>query len=222
MISTTLSDYKANYQANLEAFIKGYEDNTETIFLQNELEKYNNILEILINHKATSVSFGFQTLGFQTLGEYYNSLELKNIGIDLEKPQNYITSIKRIIEFITENDNSIGYNNETIKKVRVTKYKSSLWFKVGLLFARGELNKYYNQNKTGFKSGYSAPKVAAELGNDKYDKNILATVNNYPKENSNAVKNIYNSKDKMDKIINHCNDNNTVIDEYFLSRLPLE
>jgi hypothetical protein len=222
MICTTLSDYKANYQANLDIFIKGYEDNTESIFLQNELEKYNNLLEILINHKATSISNGFQKFGFQTLGEYYNSLELKNIGIDIEKPENYITSTKRIIAFITEEIDSESVSVKTIKKVGDTKYKSTIWFKVGLLFAKGDLNKYYNKNKKGFKGGFSALKVAEELGNETYEKNILATVNNYPKDNSNAAKNIYNSKDKMDKIIKHCNDYNIVIDEYFLTRLPKE
>ncbi len=221
MISITLSNYKTNYQANLEAFIKEYEDNTESIFIQNELERYNNLLSNLLQHKATIESFTFKAFGSRTLENYLISDKLETLGIDVKKPENYITSIKRIIEFI-ENNKTIGNNVETITKVDNDKYKSSLWFKVGLLFAKGELNKYYNDNKIGFKSVYSAPKVAEELGNEKYDKNILATVNNYPKENSNAAKNIYNSKDKMDKIIKHCYDNNVVIDEYFLTRLPQE
>ena len=222
MISTTLSDYKANYQANLETFIKEYEDNTESIFLQNELEKYKKLLENLIKQKTTNDSFGFQALGSQTFEEYINGLKLKDIGIILEKLENYITSTKRIIEFITEEIDTKSGSVKTIKKVGDTKYKSTIWFKVGLLFAKGELNKYYNKNKKGFKVGFSALKVAEELGNETYEKNILATVNNYPKDNSNAAKNIYNSKDKMDKIIKHCKDNNIIIDEYFFSRLPIE
>jgi hypothetical protein len=111
---------------------------------------------------------------------------------------------------------------KTVKNVGDTKYKLSTWFKVGLLFAKGELNEYYNHNKTGFKSGYSALKVATELGDEGYNKFILSTINNYPLNNTNADKNIYNWKNKMDKIIKHCNDYNIVIDEYFLTRLPQE
>ena len=222
MICTTLSDYKANYQANLEAFIKEYEDNTESIFLQNELEKYSNLLNNLIKHKSTIESFSFQAFGSGTLQNYLISENLEKLGIDVKKPENYITSTKRIIAFITEEIDSKSVSVKTIKKVGDTKYKSTIWFKVGLLFAKGELNKYYNRNKIGFKGGFSALKVAEELGNETYEKNILATVNNYPKDNSNAAKNIYNSKDKMDKIINHCKDNKIIIDSYFLSRLPIE
>lgn len=40
MISTTLREYKENYKTNLDIFLNDYEDNTETFFLQKELEKY--------------------------------------------------------------------------------------------------------------------------------------------------------------------------------------
>lgn len=217
MISTTLKDYKDNYQTNLDKFLKEYEDNTKSIFLQNELEKYNYFLDLLIKHKNNSEKFTFQILG-----EYLEELNPEFIGVDFKKPNNYITSTKRIIEFITEKINPKSANIETNINVSDTKYKSTFWFKVGLLFAKGELNKYYNSNKTGFKNRYSAPKVAKEIGLEDAEKNILATINNYPLDNVNADKNIYNSKDKMDKIIKHCNENQITIDDYFLSRLPVE
>lgn len=211
MICTTLSDYKANYQANLEAFIKGYEDNTESIFLQNELEKYNNLLEILINHKATSVSFGFQKFGFQTLGEYYNSLELKNIGIDLEKPENYITSTKRIIGFITEEIDSKSVSVKTIKKVGDAKYKSTIWFKVGLLFANGEVQRLYKKYKS--EKGHFK-KITLELGFKETDRPYFSeTINNSTK----SPKNIYKSSKNMNIIFDFCLRNNISINDDFMS-----
>lgn len=40
MLSTTLKDYKANYQANLSAFLDEYEENNKRFFLEKELKKY--------------------------------------------------------------------------------------------------------------------------------------------------------------------------------------
>jgi hypothetical protein len=104
------------------------------------------------------------------------------------------------------------------------KYKAQILFKVGLLFAKGEMNKYFtvnSKNSTVMNSEYTAPKIAKELGNDRYNKYILASINNYTdKENGN--KNIFNSLDMMTKIISHCKTENIPVDTYFSSRLPIE
>lgn len=104
------------------------------------------------------------------------------------------------------------------------KYKNEVWFKVGLLFASGKMENYYTEVTGGiiFKKGYTAPKVAKSLGNINYNKFILASVNNYLPNNPNGNKNIFNSKDKMDKIIKHCGENNIPVIPYFTERLPSE
>lgn len=103
------------------------------------------------------------------------------------------------------------------------KYKTENLFNVGLLFAKGELNKYFtinNKNEIVTNSGYSAPRIAKELKNDSYNKWILASLNNYKGTNGN--KNIFNSLDMMTKIISHCEAENIPVDAYFKSRLPIE
>ena len=104
-------------------------------------------------------------------------------------------------------------------------YKNQNLFKIGLLFATGEMNKYFSVTslgKTVMKEGYSAPKIAEKIGNNGYNKWILATINNYAIDNVNGNKNIFNSVDMMTKIIDHCNINNIKIDPYFISRLPID
>lgn len=104
-------------------------------------------------------------------------------------------------------------------------YKTQLLFKVGLLFAKGEVNKYFtvnSKNKTVMNNGFTAPKIARELGNESYNKYILATINNYTPDNPNGRKNIFNSFDMMSKIIAHCESENITVDDYFKSRLPTE
>lgn len=103
-------------------------------------------------------------------------------------------------------------------------YKTQNLFKVGLLFATGEMNKYFiinNLNEIVLNNGLSPLKIANELGNPSFEKIILASKNNY-KEGENKVKNLFNNLDMMNKIINHCKAKKIEIDPYFISRLPIE
>jgi hypothetical protein len=141
----------------------------------------------------------------EVVKEYEKAIDVESVKLSLENKSNQQPQ-----------------QTETTKPDR---FKNELWFKVGLLFASGEMEKYYsvtNKKETAFKNNYSAPKVAKELGFDNYNKFILATINNYPKDNPNRSKNIFNSRIKMNKIINHCEINNIEIIPYFLSRLPTE
>lgn len=103
-------------------------------------------------------------------------------------------------------------------------YKTQNLFKVGLLFAKGELYKYFTVNASGetvMKNEFSAPKIANDLGNESYNKWILASINNYPPDNPNGNKNIFNSLDMMNKIISHCEAEKTPVDPYFKERMPI-
>ncbi len=117
-------------------------------------------------------------------------------------------------------------NNQT-KQIEIDKenYKNKILFKIGLLFATGEMDKYFTvnaKNETLINKEYSAPKIAKELKNDSYNKYILATINNYTKDNPNGNKNIFNSIEMMTNIIDHCNKENLNVTPYFKSRLPIE
>lgn len=135
------------------------------------------------------------------------------------------------IELRDEESNECFYSNyPNIEKNNETdshqeKYKTQILFNVGLLFASGKMEKFYDVNnlkQTVFKSGYSAPKVARELKNKNYEKFILASISNYTKENSNGNKNIFNSYNMMQKVIAHCDAENILVIDYFKERLPIE
>lgn len=106
------------------------------------------------------------------------------------------------------------------------KYKTENLFKVGLLFATGKMNEYFTINSSNkefaSKNQLSPKKIAIELGNPSFEKWILATKNNYPKDNKNASKNIFNNKDMMINIIDHCEALNIQVEPYFKNRLPIE
>jgi hypothetical protein len=103
-------------------------------------------------------------------------------------------------------------------------YKTQNLFKVGLLFAKGEMNKYCtinNLNEIVLNNGLSPLKIAKELGNPSFEKWILASKNNY-KNGENKGKNIFNNLYMMTKIILDCEAKNIPVEPYFISRLPIE
>ncbi|MEH6512965.1 MAG: hypothetical protein V7734_07675 [Maribacter arcticus] len=100
-------------------------------------------------------------------------------------------------------------------------YKNSNWFKVGVLFASGEMEKYCiipDKGKILFKVEFNPPKIAKDLENLSFEKNILGTISEY----SSKDKNIFYSKENMLKIISHCNENGISVKPYFTNRLPSE
>ncbi len=113
--------------------------------------------------------------------------------------------VKELISFLE--DQKFSPNVKDITE----KYKSTIWFKVGLLFATGEMDKLLKDNN-------NVPKrVAKSLGKLNYEKYILATNKNYT--TTNTDKNIYYSRDKMLKIIKHCKENNLPVIPDFTNRL---
>ncbi|MFH4969326.1 hypothetical protein V8G61_14065 [Gaetbulibacter sp. M240] len=115
--------------------------------------------------------------------------------------------------------------NEYKFKQPTKTFKDELWFKVGVKLASGQMAKYYTVDSKGImhlKYSYTAPRVAEELGDKKWEKDVLATLKNYGPESSNANKNIFNSRDKMIKIIDYCKEKGIPVISHFTDRLPPE
>jgi hypothetical protein len=146
--------------------------------------------------------------------------------IKLDEFENHISSANAIMDYITIQLNNYSDSLENGKPKKDKKnYKDYVWFKVGLLFADGTMEKYYKVTDIGFlklKDNFTAPKVAIDLGHEGYEKYILATLNNYNSNSDSKKKNIFSSREKMEKIIDHCNKKNIPINPYFISRLPSE
>ncbi|WP_134391459.1 hypothetical protein [Flavobacterium psychrophilum] len=190
---------------------------------------YKDLYSTLIDENLTRAS----------MGDYYYEKYLNKINENIKKIEIEITNY---IEINSLKDDAKEYLlyfkpileiktlelliriNQTKEPVTTDKdtYKSEVWFKVGLLFARGEMEKFYTENRKDIKDEYSAPKIAEELGNIHYQKTILATMKEYTKSNSNGNKNIYNSLERMKKIINHCNEKQINIIPEFIAKMPTE
>lgn len=173
----------------------------EIVEVQNHAKKAFKAAKVRVDHQYQLKNYLAKHIGHTPSYLLYLRFYLEYFDL-------YEKASKKLIEI----------ENKTTNK----DYKSEIWFKLGILFANGTMNKYYNDNKTGIKEQYSAPKIAKELGDESYNKFILATMNDYPVKNSNGSKNIFNSLDKMQKIIKHCHKLQIEVTEDFTKHLPIE
>lgn len=155
--------------------------------------------------------------------EIINTDEVKKNKPDSKIPYTVMNEAILSIQASLVDDIKTPQQPEAVKLDEV--YKTQNLFKVGLLFATGEMNKYFKikgNNQIVMNNGLSPLKIAKELGNPSFEKIILASKNNYRTDNANGNKNIFNNLDMMTKIISDCEAKNIPVEPYFISRLPIE
>ncbi|MDR6405860.1 MULTISPECIES: hypothetical protein [Chryseobacterium] len=123
-----------------------------------------------------------------------------------EKEQRYFELKNIFCNLIGEN---IKIKNNTISK----SYTDYLWFKVGIKLANGEIYQLIN------KYGNNASRISKEINLKEAEKFILASINNYSGENTNKGKNIFNYPDKIEKVIDYCQENDISISNDFLQKI---
>jgi hypothetical protein len=253
-IPMDFNEFKSRYNELLDYHLNQNSYHNELTFVGNWFDKYSKLSNLLQKTSKPEPLTSLEMRGLKKLGtkNHYCDLELsfslicnflkqrkkevkKELKAKPEPPQrNEIENPNKIPfpimnEAILSIQSSLVDNKKPPQQPEDVKpdevYKTQNLFKVGLLFATGEMNKYFtlNSNKeTLMKVGYSAGKIAKELRNDAYNKWILATINNYTADNKNGNKNVFNSLEMMTKIIDHCKAGNLTIDPYFTSRLPID
>lgn len=150
----------------------------------------------------------------------------QNSGFIQELANDGIEKVNFIEKWILENksSNTITQPQQETKTDAPTKkdFKQEVWFKVAVLFASGKMKKFYTLNdKKEFvmKPEYTAPKIAKDktINKPNYDKNILATLNNYE-----TKKNIFNrTSTELKEVIKHCENKKIDLDHDFIERYNL-
>lgn len=122
---------------------------------------------------------------------------------------------KRIEYYIEYLNNKNRSKEEIINSQKITKVKkkeSTLWFKVGLLFASGQIDELI------LKHDRNTTRIAEELGNTSYRPYISESISNTNKTD----KNIFSSRNKMLEIIEYCKSNQIPVLDTFTNLLPEE
>lgn len=156
--------------------------------------KTSHIKSVLIEHHLTT-NEAWEIVTNRKESFARNTTFTKNV---IEPILQYLRETK--FELLKENNTSIDTKNEA-------------WFKVGLEFAKGNVQPLYAKHKQT-KGCFNI--ITRELGFDlKVRPYVSDTLNQNSKHNN---KNIYYYVDKVKKIHQHCLDNNIKIHEDFLSQ----
>lgn len=148
-----------------------------------------------INEKKLSRNEYFEML---TIYAIFVSSLIKNIG-------NELTELKEV-ELVAEKPKSKTRDKRTTQK-----------YKVGLLIAKGKLNKYWDDNKNGKSNNFTYNDILSGL-DVSFDVVIKATMSDYKIPNANANKNVFNDIEVMSFIIDDCYKDGVQVDPYFLIR----
>lgn len=128
-----------------------------------------------------------------------------------------LSQAEKILKFLKDGKFKDGVTKRIViehsskENKRRAHYAETHWFKIGVKFANGEMDKLLE------KYNYSATQVAEKLGNiDGYRPYISATANH---KINKSDKNIYGSINKMDKIHAYCTENNITPKPHFIAAL---
>jgi hypothetical protein len=104
------------------------------------------------------------------------------------------------------------FNSDRTKfRLKEKDIKNKIWFKVGILFANGEIDRIISVQKDN--SGINFTKIAKDLGNTSYRPYLSESWSKANKGN----KNIFSNHGKLKLIYDYCNINNITMIDSFIS-----
>lgn len=119
-LSKTLKHYKNTYKSRLVKYLNDYEDNTELLFIQKELNASHDTLETL---KTNS-----KQIGWPNLIDVYHTSTLKNSGFNLDKIDNHIASVNKIISFLKQQQENVSAAEKSISKITTSPSKTENYY----------------------------------------------------------------------------------------------
>lgn len=169
---------------------------------------------------------------YEILGNYYLSLDRAEDEGNIERRKNVLSQIESHEKtapdpflFQLKEDIENYFNGLKVIPFKTDdkpapappepKYKGQNLFKVGMLFATGKMNKYFELGKDNriIPKAYTAPAIAKDFENSVNHEYIKASLRGY-KDNHN----IFNSYEMMTNIINHCKAENIPIEQFFMEK----
>lgn len=124
-----------------------------------------------------------------------------------------ITAIDQFAERAGLDEKDLGKEKTQASKTENQvdpKTYTRLWFKSGLLFADGTMDKYWNDRNDGIKPLYSAPDITKEVNIKGAREYILGVFNNYDTD-----KNFFNYPDKIKTILEYCENKDITVSDIF-------
>lgn len=165
----TFSDYVSRYDIELSNFLSEFEDNTEALFVDYEINNFtyhkDELSEFIKNIDLSSESREEYLQFLKNRVQYFNDKndnEIELFESDKHKEYSFYynflknrrASVFKILEFLESKKEPITFDkkeNENISKSASNDNKKDItsmpWFIVGLNIANGEIHKLRNENK---------------------------------------------------------------------------
>lgn len=135
--------------------------------------------------------------------------EYKNRNFSIY-PEKYFALFEKLEKEIEE----LYFDVNKLPQIAISKQsenENKIWFTVGLIFAKGEINELISKHNRNY------TKIANELGNKSFRPYISETASN----STNSDKNIYCNWKKMKAIYDYCQINNIKIHDDFWTQFNL-
>jgi hypothetical protein len=196
------------FPTNCPDLIPEYYDLSLKQFIAEEKQKPEAMLnEILVTKEFITLEFNKLKKLNYGLKDFFES----KIGLLKYCERYYLFLKEKLIELKGQPRQK---ENEDEDEKTGNNFTSTNWFKIGLLFANGEMEallKKFNNNGT---------KIAEKLGNESGLRPYITESIGIKQKTS--VKSIFSNKDKMDKIITYCNEKNIDVIKSFIDKIPTE
>ncbi|HXH18882.1 MAG TPA: hypothetical protein VNJ07_07330, partial [Chitinophagales bacterium] len=157
---------------------------------------YLEKIKAFTTHEAKS---GFIKAEIEKTKKSVSFFESNSYWLGFERNAKYYEGALKYLEFLKGERNKI--EDEPKQKNRAD-YTKTNWFKIGLKFANGEMDKLLEK--------HNPTQVAKNLGNENGYRPFISATLGKTKGN-----NIYASRDKMEKIQAYCQENNIATTPHF-------
>lgn len=227
----TFSDYVSRYDIELNSFLSEFEDNTEALFVDYEINNFtyhkDELSEFIKNIDLSSESREEYLQFLKNRVQYFNDKndnEIELFESDKHKEYSFYynflknrrASVFKILEFLESKKEPITFDkkeNGNISKSasndKNNDFTKKAWFIVGKNIANGKIQELVNKK-------LSNGKIAEELGLKYSDGPHVALSKLFrPCRGEKSRNNIFNYPEKITEIYNHCINNGiTVVPEF--------
>lgn len=216
----TFSDYVSRYDIELSNFLSEFEDNTEALFVDDQINNFtyhkDELSEFIKNIDLSSESREEYLQFLKNRVEYFNDKndnEIELFESDKHKEYSYYynflknrrASVFKILEFLESKKEPITFDkkeNGNISKStsndKIKDFTSMPWFIVGLHIANGEIESLH-------KKGFTQKKIALEIGlHIDYRNHISQSIGKTESKNKKSSLNVFDFDWKIKFIHDYC------------------
>lgn len=208
----TFNNWKSNYTTRVNDFVNDFVDNSEIIFIENEIDNIDNIL-LELDQALKDNYFEKDSIDLLDL----NPIRDLYIDVRIESAIKSKSTYKKIKSFLEQRKKEIEVDIKPQTKDVPDNEQNKMYFKVGLLFAQRKIfSKVVIVNNFKTTKYHSENHIFDNINQLSKHLNLTRQYINDSFTGANSNHNIFNNSKQLKNIIEYCKENSITIDEDFL------